>query len=132
MGYVANCRRIQVQHHLACASPTTQVHYLALMLAALIIGVQRAISLLTSAASGCGPRSVLSGMSQPSSSRRLRMLSSSSALSSASVSLSRTGFGVPLGANKAFQADAWNSGKPASFAVGTFGRVGLRSAMLIA
>jgi hypothetical protein len=71
-------------------------------------------------------------MSQPSSSRRLRTPSSSSVLSSALVSLSRTDFGVPLGANRAFQAYAWNSGKPASFAVGTFGRVGLRWAMLIA
>jgi hypothetical protein len=34
------------------------------MLAALMIGVQRAISLLTRAASGCGPRLDLAGMSQ--------------------------------------------------------------------
>src|SRR5215813_6534428 len=83
----------------------------ALMLAALMIGVQRAISLVTRAASDCGPRFDLAGMSQPRSSRRLRTFSSSSALSSASVSMSRAAFGVPLGANKAFQADALNSGK---------------------
>ena len=63
---------------------------------------------------------------------RLRVPSSSSALSSASVSLSRIGFGVPLGANRAFQADAWNSGRPASLVVGTFGSAGLRSADAIA
>src|SRR5262249_18306778 len=99
-------------------------HYSALMLAALMIGVQRAISLATRAASDCGPRFDLAGMSQPRSSRRLRTFLSSSALSSASVSMSRAAFGVPLGANKAFQADALNSGKPASFDVGTFGRAG--------
>src|SRR6516225_11049747 len=107
-------------------------HYSTLMLAALMIGVQRAISLVTRAASGCGPRFDLFGISQPRSSRRLRTFSSSSALSSVSVSLSRAALGVPLGANKAFQADASNSGKPASFVVGTFGRIGLRWAVLIA
>src|SRR5262252_3634321 len=100
--------------------------------AALMIGVQRAISLVTRAASDCGPRFDLAGMSQPRSSRRVRTFSSSSALSSASVIMSRAAFGVPLGANKAFQADTLNSGKPASFDVGTFGRAGLRSAVLIA
>src|SRR5262245_57495668 len=99
----------------------------ALVLAAMMIGVQRAISLLTRIASCCWPRFDLSGISKPRSSRRLRTVSSSSALSSALVSLPTTVFGVPLGANKAFQADAWNAAKPASLDVGTFGRVGLRS-----
>ena len=53
----------------------------ALMLVALMIGVQRAISLFTSAASGCWPRFALPGMSLPSSMRPLRVFSSSSALS---------------------------------------------------
>src|SRR5712691_3922039 len=129
---------ISLGAHRPCAMPpeggyrSSSSNYSALMLAALMIGVQRAISLLTRTASGCWPRFDLAGMSQPRPSRRLRTLSSSSALSSASVSVSRTAFGVPLGANKAFQADASNSGKPASFDVGTFGRLGLRSAVLIA
>ena len=35
--------------------------------------------------------------------------------------------GVPFGAKIAFQALTWNSGRPASFVVGTFGRAGERS-----
>src|ERR1700730_7646328 len=101
--------------------------YSILTLAAWMIGVQRAISLLTKARNGCGPRFPLSGISQPRTNRRLRVASSSSALSSASTSLSRIGFGVALGANKPVQADAWNSGSPASTVVGTFGMIGLRS-----
>src|SRR5262249_60721823 len=97
-------------------------HYSALMLAALMIGVQRAMSLETRAASDCGPRFDFAGMSQPRSSRRLRTFSSSSALSSASVSMSRAGFRVPLGANQAFQADPVHSGNPASFDGGAFRR----------
>src|SRR5712671_6975738 len=102
------------------------------MLAELMIGVHFAISLLTNAARNCGPRLALSGMSLPKSNRRLRVVASSSALSSASVSLSRIGFGVALGANNAFQANAWNSGRPASLEVGTFGNIGLRSTVPIA
>src|SRR5215467_4258945 len=102
----------------------------ALMFAAWMIGVQRATSLFTSAASDCCPRLALSGISQPRSSSRLRTFVSSSAVLSAWASLSRTAFDVVLGANKAFQAEAWKSGNPASFAVGTFGRVGLRSVVL--
>ena len=52
-------------------------------------------------------------------------LSSSSALSSASVSLSRIGFGVPLGSKQGEpDPDTSNSGSSPSFAVGTFGRIG--------
>ena len=65
-------------------------------------------------------------MSEPSSSSRLRVPSSLSALSSAADSLSRIGFGVPFGANSAFHAEAWKSGMPASFEVGTFGSDGSR------
>src|SRR5262249_15701571 len=68
-------------------------HYSALMLAALMIGVQRAISLVTRAASDCGPRFDLAGMSQPRSSRRLCTFSSSSALSSAAAPLNGTKVG---------------------------------------
>src|ERR1700704_5604233 len=107
-------------------------HHSALMFAASMIGVQRAISFLTSICNAIWPRLDLSGMSLAISARRLRTFMSSSALSSASVSLSRIGFGVDLGANKAFQADDWNSGSPASRVVGTFGSAGLRSAAAIA
>src|SRR5216684_8093522 len=105
--------------------------YSALTFAALMIGVQRATSLLTRAASGCCPRCCFRGMSLPNSKRRLRVLSSSSALSSASVSLSRIGFGVALGANKPFQAETWNAGRPASVDVGTSGNNGWRSSVAI-
>jgi hypothetical protein len=71
-------------------------------------------------------------MSWASSPKRLRVLSSSSALSSASVSLSRIGFGVDFGAKRAFQPDAWNAGSPASRVVGTLSSAGLRSAAAIA
>src|SRR5215813_6951841 len=74
--------------------------------AALMIGVQRAISLFTNAASGCWPRLSLPGMSPPRSEKRLRTCSSSSALSSASVSASRIGCGTPFGANNAHQGNA--------------------------
>src|SRR5262249_27973780 len=86
--------------------------------AALMIGVQRAISLLTKPASACWPRPALSGSTLPSSSSRLRVCSSSSALSSASVSLSSTGWGVSFGAKSAFQAWAWNWGRPGFVAGG--------------
>ena len=39
---------------------------------------------------------------------------------------------VPLGAKIAFQAWAWNSGRPPSFVVGTFGSDGLRSGVATA
>lgn len=99
-----------------------------LTFAALMIGIQRAISLFTKAASGCRPRAALSGTSPPMSSRRLRTLGSSNALSMASLSFSQIACGVPFGANSANQGDAWNSGSPASFEVGTFGMAALRSA----
>src|SRR5687768_12467656 len=89
-----------------------------------MIGDQRSISLLISARNGAGPRLDFSGMSQPSTSMRLRVASSSSALSSASASLSTIALGVPLGARKPFQADTWNAGKPASAVVGTPGNAG--------
>src|SRR6476620_11776657 len=87
------------------------------LLTALRIGDQRAISLFTSAASACGPRRSLPGISLPSSRSRLRVASSSSALSSAADNLSRIDLGVPFGANSAFQADTWKSGNPPSFEV---------------
>src|SRR5262249_28888571 len=79
--------------------------YSKLTFAALIIGVQRAISFFTNAASGCGPRFVLPGTSPPMSERRLRTRSSSSALSRASLSPSRFGGGRPLGANNENKAN---------------------------
>src|SRR5260370_36365989 len=106
--------------------------YSTLTFAAWMIGVQRAISLLTSARNGSGPRLGLSGMSQPRTSRRFRVTSSSSALSSAFASVSMIGFGVALGANRPFQADTWNSGNPASTVVGTLASAGFRSAAAIA
>ena len=42
------------------------------------------------------------------------------------------GAGVPFGAKIAFQAWAWNSGRPASVVVGTSGSDGLRSGVAIA
>jgi hypothetical protein len=100
--------------------------YSGLMLAAWMIGVHRAISPFTSVRSASCPRLHVSGMLLPSSSRRPRTTPSSRAMSSASASLSRTGLGVALGANRANQADAWNSGSPASSVVGTPGRAALR------
>src|SRR5438552_16950175 len=96
----------------------------ALTFAALIIGVHRAMSLFTSSASGCGPRISLSGTSPPSSSKRLRVFSSSSALSKAALRLSRIGCAVPVGANKAHHGDESRFGRPTSLVVGTFGSVG--------
>jgi hypothetical protein len=58
-----------------------------LMLAELMIRVHFAISLLTNAASGCGPRLALSGMSLPNSCRRLRVFASSNALTRIACSL---------------------------------------------
>src|SRR6516162_2490167 len=106
--------------------------YSILTLAALMTGVQRAISLLTSAASAAWPRRSLGGMSQPRSMRRLRTFSSSSALSRASVSLSRIGLGVALGAKSPYQPVAWKSGSPASLVVGRFGSAGLRAGVATA
>src|SRR5262245_43135459 len=60
-------------------------------------------------------------MSPPISTKRFRTLSSSNALSSASLSLSSIGRGTPFGVNKANHGNAWSSGRPASFVVGTFG-----------
>src|SRR5882762_9817240 len=95
----------------------------ALTFAAFIIGVHRAMSLFTSIASCCGPRMSLSGTSPPSSSKRLRVFSSSSALSRAPLRASRIGCAVPFGANKAHHGDESRFGRPASLVVGTFGRV---------
>ena len=96
--------------------------------AALMTGVQRRSRSSPASPSACRPRRSLPGMSLPRSSRRLRVASSSSALSSARRQLvERSAFGVPLGANSAFQAEAWNSGRPASLVVGTSGSAGLRS-----
>jgi hypothetical protein len=72
------------------------------------------------------PRLALSGISSARSTSCLRTFWSSNALSRASLSLSRIAFGVPLGANKATHENTWNSGSPASFEVGTFGRTRLR------
>src|SRR6516162_11775909 len=126
----ASGARQQINFRFRTASGTGRGAHL--MFAALMIGVQRAISLFTREASACWPRLALSGISKPRSSNRLRELSSSSALSSASASLSRVGFGVPLGENRASQPDTWNFGSPASFEVGTFGRTGLRCSAPIA
>src|SRR5262249_7670797 len=84
----------------------TRWRYSPLTFAAVMIGVQRAISLLTSTASGCLPRAALGGISAPRASRRLRTLGSSNALWTASLSVSRTDCGVPLGANSANQGAA--------------------------
>src|SRR5215217_8877253 len=100
--------------------------------AAFITLLQRSISLFTNAVTAPGPRLDLSGNTLPISSRRLRVVSSSIALSNASPSLSRIGFGVPLGANSAFQAETSNSGIPASLVVGRSGSTGLRSAVATA
>ena len=91
------------------------INHSTLMLAALMIGVQRAISLVTRAPSACGPRFDLSGISQPSWMRRLRTFSSSSAFASASARRSITGFGASFGANRPFQADASNCGQTRFF-----------------
>ena len=48
------------------------------------------------------------------------------------MSRSSIGFGVPLGANRANQAEVWNSGSPASTVVGTFGSIGFRRGDAIA
>ncbi len=97
-----------------------------------MMGVHRAISLFTSLPSSAWPRLLLSGMSQPRSDRRLRTVSSSSALSSAAVSVSSTGCGVAFGANRPYQADTANSGSPASAVVGMVGRAALRFAVPVA
>jgi len=56
----------------------------------------------------------------------------SSKVGSTTFSVAMIGAGVPLGAKIAFQAWAWNAGKPASAAVGTSGSDGLRSGVAIA
>ena len=66
-------------------------------------------------------------MSAPISIRRRLTASSSSALASAAFTFAITGFGVPAGANSAFQAENWKSGKPASAVVGTSGTAALRA-----
>src|SRR5262245_21498294 len=75
--------------------------------AAFRMGVQRATSLLTKLARASGERPAWSGITLPSSSRRFRVASSSSALTSVSLSLAMISLGVPLGANSAFQALTW-------------------------
>src|SRR6266511_4221400 len=75
--------------------------------AAFRMGVQRATSLWTKLARASGERPGLSGITLPSSSRRLRVASSSSALTSVSLSFAMISLGVPLGANNAFQALTW-------------------------
>ena len=106
--------------------------YCAVTPAALRTGVQRATSLSTSFCSACGPRAAPSGMTPPSSNRRLRVPSSESALSSASTSLPVISFGVPFGAKTAFQAETSYYGSPPSFAVGTSGSEGERSGVAMA
>src|SRR5215470_12553031 len=96
----------------------------ALTFAAFMIGVHRAMSFFTSVASGCGPRMSLSGTSPPSPSKRLRVFSSSNALSKALLSASRIGRAVPFGANNAHHGDESRLGRPASSVVGTSGRLG--------
>src|ERR1039457_1911848 len=75
-------------------------------LAALMIGVHLAISLLTNAASACGVRPSRLGISLPRSSSCLRVSLSSRALPSAAFNFATIAGGVPLGANKAFHAEA--------------------------
>src|SRR5262249_3480023 len=103
-----------------------------LMLAALMIGVQRAISLFTNVASACWPRFSLWRPSLPSSAKRFLTVSSSKDSSSAALSLSTMGCGVPFGANSAHQGAVWNSGSPASRVVGMSGNTWLRSADAVA
>lgn len=55
---------------------------------------------------------------------RLRVGGSSRAWFTASASLSTIVWGVPFGANIAFQPEAWNSGSPASIVVGTWEKSG--------
>src|SRR3954451_3194779 len=64
------------------------------------------ISLFTSAARAACVRASPFGMSDPSSSRRLRTFSSSSALLTAAFNFASTGAGVPFGAKIAFHAEA--------------------------
>ena len=87
---------------------------------------------LYNAASACWPRFSLRRPSLPSSAKRFLTTSSSKDSSSAEVSLSRTGRGVPFGANSAHQDPASNSGSPASRVVGTSGSTWLRSADAVA
>src|SRR3981189_3711920 len=97
------------------------------LVAGLSTGVHLAISLFTSAASASGVRSAGPGITLPRSSSRLRTFSSSSALAAAALSFSMIGAGVPFGAKIAFQAWAWNAGRPASVVVGRSGKDGLRA-----
>jgi hypothetical protein len=78
----------------------------------------------------CGPRSVLSGMSQPSSRRRAPHALVPATVVERIDELVENWLGLPLGANKAFHADVWKSGSQPRFAVGTFCRVRLRSGVL--
>ena len=64
--------------------------------------------------------------SAPRSRSRFFVVSSASALRSASLSLATISFGVPFGAKMAFQALTWNSGRPPSVVVGTSGSAGER------
>src|SRR5918994_1730709 len=89
-------------------------------------GVQRATSLSTSFCRASGVRSVLLGITPPSSSRRFLVFSSSRDFMRASLSFLTTSGGVPLGANIAFQALTSYPSRPASLVVGTFGSTGER------
>jgi len=96
-------------------------------LAARMIGVHRGD--LAFHQRGEGPRAavgIVGDLAAEIEQGRLRVPGSSSALSSAPSNFSRIGPGVALGANSPLHADAWNSGRPASAAVGTFGSAGLR------
>jgi hypothetical protein len=62
---------------IASPSALRPLRHSLLTFAALMIGVQRAISLFTSAAGGCWPRLALGGMSPPMSSRRLSSICNS-------------------------------------------------------
>ena len=107
-------------------------NHLAVAPAAFSTNAQRATSLSTNLCRACGVRSLLSGISEPIWSRRLRVASSSSALTTASFNLAWISCGKFFGANIAFQAETWNSASPPSLVVGTSLTTSERSELAIA
>ena len=97
-----------------------------------MIGVQRAISLLTSARNGCGPRFDLSGISLPSTEHTLARGVVVERLVERIDQLVEDRLRRRLGREQAVPGGRRNAGSPASAVVGTFGMAGLRAVDAIA
>ena len=83
-----------------------------------MIGHQRSISERCSAASASGFNCSGAGITAPRSVSRLLTAASVNAATTAVLSFSITGAGVPFGAHSPNQYEAWKSGSPPSCRVG--------------